>query len=176
MLETPPKKLETPRKIGDPPKNWRTPPEKLETPRRNWRPPGTRPEPPPKKLENPPSDQTRPPCGQTDACENITLAKTSFRPVMNGASLIPGSKGNDYKNAFQYDAYRPLLTVRGCLCPGVSIQGVSVTDRCKNITLPQTLFTGGKNVAHKCQTAFICGMNRSKRGRMNQLDPLYNFS
>ena len=25
--------------------------------------------------------QHHPPCGQTHACENITLAKTSFRPV-----------------------------------------------------------------------------------------------
>ena len=32
--------------------------------------------PPPKIWRNPP------PCGQTHACENITLAKTSFRPVI----------------------------------------------------------------------------------------------
>ena len=61
----PPRKIGDPQKFGDPPKNW-TPPEKLETP-------GTR----------PPRDQTPPLWTEwmTDACENITLAKTSFRPV-----------------------------------------------------------------------------------------------
>ena len=58
--DTPPKK--TPQKFGG------TPPKK--TPPKIWRNP-------PKKT---PLDQT-PPCGQTHACENITLAKPSFRPV-----------------------------------------------------------------------------------------------
>ena len=57
-----------------PPKNWR-PREKLETPppKKNWRHP-------PRKLEAP-RDQTPPVNRITHACENITLAKTSFRPV-----------------------------------------------------------------------------------------------
>ena len=52
-LETPRKNWRPPRKIGDPLKNWRHP----------------------EKLETPPVNR------MTDACENITLAKTSFRPV-----------------------------------------------------------------------------------------------
>ena len=73
-----------PRKIGDPP-------EKLETPPKNWR--------PPKKIGDSPSWEQTPPgltckacCHthppllwtewMTDRCKNITLAKTSFRPVI----------------------------------------------------------------------------------------------
>ena len=54
VFRRPPQRIEDhpPRKIGDPRKNWR----------------------PPEKLETPPVDR--------HACENITLAKTSFRPVM----------------------------------------------------------------------------------------------
>ena len=94
----PPRKLET-----TPPKNWRPPqkigdpPEKLEDP------PGPDPTPPKKKIGDPPKtiggppppDQTPqdwparhagipPPLWtewMTDRCKNITLAKTSFRPV-----------------------------------------------------------------------------------------------
>ena len=82
----PPQNWRPPQKIGDPPKNW-SPPEKLETS--------------PEKLETP-RDQTPPPPPGTDlqgmlgyplplplwteflthACENIILAKTSFRPVI----------------------------------------------------------------------------------------------
>ena len=75
LVGDPPEKLEIPRKIGDPPKNWRPPekleipPEKLENPPKNWR--------PPEKLETPLWTEW-----MTDACENITLAKTSFRPVI----------------------------------------------------------------------------------------------
>ena len=60
--ETPPENLEQapPRKFGA-----GTPPENLEQ------------APPPKIWSRHP-----PPCGQTHACENITLAKTSFRPVI----------------------------------------------------------------------------------------------
>ena len=56
-----------------PPKIWRKPPEKLE-------------EPPLENLEEPPP----PPLWtewMTDACENITLTKTSFRPVIIAAGL-----------------------------------------------------------------------------------------
>ena len=76
------------------------------------------------------------------------------------------------KNAFQWDAYRPLFTVRGVsvlgsIYPGggvvsvqagslsrvVSVQGGSLsgrplggqTDACENITWPQTSFAGGNN-------------------------------
>ena len=61
-----------------PPKNWRTPP-------KNWRTP-PRPDPPRKIGEPPenwrtPPDQTPPVDRMTHACENITLAKTSFQPV-----------------------------------------------------------------------------------------------
>ena len=52
---------------------WRSPPSK------NWRPPAPRKfggTPSPENLETPPVDRI------TDACKNITLAKTSFRPVI----------------------------------------------------------------------------------------------
>ena len=71
------RKLETP-----PPKIWsRYPPRKFGA--------GT---PPPENLEQAPPPKfgagTPPPCGQTHACENITLAKTSFRPVVR-LQLVP---------------------------------------------------------------------------------------
>ena len=75
-------------------------------------------------------------------------------------------KINKNKIAFQQDAYRPLIAriSQHALCMGVSgpwgvcSGGVGIpacteadqspvnrmTDRCKNITLPQTLFAGGK--------------------------------
>ena len=66
-----------------PRKNWR-PPENLEDPPKNWTTPqkfgGT----PLKIWRNPPENLEEPPLWtewMTDACENITLAKTSFRPV-----------------------------------------------------------------------------------------------
>ena len=92
--DTPPRKFgadTTPAKIwsrhpprkfgaGTPPKIWSrpTPPGNLEQ------------APPPDNLEQAPPppptpenlEQAPPPCGQTHACENITLAKTSFRPVI----------------------------------------------------------------------------------------------
>ena len=79
-LETPPENLEQ----APPPKIWsRHPPRKF---RAGTPPPkfgaGT---PPPENLEQAPPpnlEQAPPPCGQTHACENITLAKTSFRPVI----------------------------------------------------------------------------------------------
>ena len=82
-----------PRKIGadTPPKNWsRHPPENLEqappknTPPKIWsRPP--RKKYPPQKLE-----QAPPPVNRiTDTCKNITLAKTSFRPVISVLYSIP---------------------------------------------------------------------------------------
>ena len=94
--------LTTPPQSPDPLKNWRTPqknwrpPKKLETP---WDqiPPGLTckacwdtPSPGTDlqgMLGYPPGTDLQgmlghpPPCGQTHACENITLAKTSFRPV-----------------------------------------------------------------------------------------------
>ena len=60
-LETP-----LPEKIGDPPKNWRPPRKIVDTP-------GIRPPPPVDRI--------------TDACKNITLAKTSFRPVIREMSF-----------------------------------------------------------------------------------------
>ena len=80
----PPEKLETPR-------DRTTPSKKLETPPKNWR--------PPEKLETPPGPDPPPPWDwlarharhyrkhtppvnrMTNRCKNITLAKTSFRPV-----------------------------------------------------------------------------------------------
>ena len=58
--------VETPRKIGEPPQKLETPQD--QTPPKNWRPP---------PGPDPPVDR------MTHACENITLAKTSFRPVTN---------------------------------------------------------------------------------------------
>ena len=58
------------------------PPEKLEEPplRKIGDPPG--PDPPSRdQTFPPPGPDLSPPHGQTDACENITFAKTSFRPV-----------------------------------------------------------------------------------------------
>ena len=59
------------------------------------------------------------------------------------------------KNAFQWDAYRPLFTVGGFSVQGESLsRGVSVreatspcgqTNACESITLPQTSFEGGNN-------------------------------
>ena len=108
----PPEKLEPlHRKIGDPSQKIGDPsqkigdpsPEKLETLPKNWRPlkncrlPGTR-LPPPRKIGDPPRTRTSllgltckacwdthpPPWTEwmTDRCKNITLAKTSFRPVI----------------------------------------------------------------------------------------------
>ena len=92
------KKNSPPKKLGGPPL----------TPPKNWRPPGTDLQgmlgyPPGTDLQGmlgypppwdwlarhagiPPGTDLQgmlgyPPCGQTDACKNITLAKTSFRPV-----------------------------------------------------------------------------------------------
>ena len=112
-LETPPKiwSRHPPRKFGagTPPENLeQAPPENLEqaplsppqkfgagTPPKIWsrHPPrkfgaGT---PPPKIWSRHPPRKFgagTPPCGQTHACENITLAKTSFRPVKITASLL----------------------------------------------------------------------------------------
>ena len=83
---------------------WRSPPENLEEPPQKKTPPKNLEEPPqketpPENLENPPLKIWRnpprkfggtlpPPCGQTHACENITLAKTSFRPVKIGFYTI----------------------------------------------------------------------------------------
>ena len=71
------------RKLETPPKIWsRHPPENLEQahpPPKIW----SR-HTPPENLEQAPLRKFgagTPPCGQTHACENITLAKTSFRPV-----------------------------------------------------------------------------------------------
>ena len=81
---TPPEKLKT---RPTPQKKLETPPEKLETPPKNWRPPEKLEIPlgpdqsPPRKIGDPPGPDQTPPCGQTHACKNITLAKTSFRPV-----------------------------------------------------------------------------------------------
>ena len=78
-----------PRKFGGPPpENWRTPP-------KIWRNPPKNLEDPPENLEEPPrkfggTPPYRPPWTIpppppvdriTDACKNITLAKTSFQPV-----------------------------------------------------------------------------------------------
>ena len=74
----PPEKLEEhppPKKFGDPPENLEEhPPENLETPQD---------QPPPPQDQTPPGPDTPPLWTEwmTDACENITLAKTSFRPV-----------------------------------------------------------------------------------------------
>ena len=85
QLETPPRKIGAPRKIGDPPEKLETPPEKLKTPPgkigdtpppKYWR------HPPLEKLETPPKNWRPPTVDRiTDACKNITLAKTSFQPV-----------------------------------------------------------------------------------------------
>ena len=72
----PPEKLETPQKIGDPPKNWRSP-KKLEIPPKKLETPPQKIGDPPEKLETPLWTER-----MTDDCENITLAKTSFRPVI----------------------------------------------------------------------------------------------
>ena len=69
------------RKIGDPPEKLETPPEKLETPRKLQPPPGT-------DLQG--MLGYPPPPRQTHACENITLAKTSFRPVIMPVCLLGG--------------------------------------------------------------------------------------
>ena len=75
------RKLEnSPKKFGGtpPPRKFGGPPGKIGDPPKNWS--------PPEKLETPPRDQTQtpPPLNRmTDRCKNITLAKTSFRPVMN---------------------------------------------------------------------------------------------
>ena len=82
-LEDPPKKY-PPRKFGGTPKKY-PPPESLEEPpQKNT---------PPENLEEPPQKNTPPKFGgtppkipppvnrMTDRCKNITLAKTSFRPV-----------------------------------------------------------------------------------------------
>ena len=67
---------------------WRSPPQKIppaqKIPPQKNTPPTTPPKkyppkPPPKLEQN--LERTPPPRGQTHACENITLAKTSFRPV-----------------------------------------------------------------------------------------------
>ena len=88
-LENPPEKLETPQKFGDPPGTRPDPPhpENLEEPPlpKNWRPPwkfGDPPGPdPPRKFGGTPPGTRPPPVDRmTHACENITLAKTSFRP------------------------------------------------------------------------------------------------
>ena len=80
-LETPPKNWRHPH-----PKNWRhlpprkigRPPSKLETsPWKIGDHPHSGPDPPPPKNWRPPPPVDR----ITDACKNITLAKTSFRPV-----------------------------------------------------------------------------------------------
>ena len=84
---TPPENLEVkkfggtpPKKRHTPPKIWRYPPKKA-PPKRHppkiWRIGGT-----------PPKIWRYPPRGQTHACENITLAKTSFRPVMTGVQVL----------------------------------------------------------------------------------------
>ena len=71
----PPENLEEspPRKIGDHPPKFGEPPQKI------WRNP-------PRKFGGPspiPGPDTLPPVNRiTHACENITLAKTSFRPVI----------------------------------------------------------------------------------------------
>ena len=52
---------------------------------------------------------TLPPCGQTHTCKNITLAKTSFRPV----KMVQSGRYASYWNAFLLNAYyfyKPSLT------------------------------------------------------------------
>ena len=100
--DTPPENLEEP----PPPKIWRNPPKRHppqnleEAPPKKTPPPkfgGTPqkktpcpPAPPPKIWRTPPPDRHPPPVNRiTDTCKNITLAKTSFRPVMmNGAFTV----------------------------------------------------------------------------------------
>ena len=77
------------------------------------------------------------------------------------------------KNAFQYDAYRPLVArisqhalLRGGGVPGSegctwSPLGRDVnrmTDRCKNIILPQNSFAGGNNVNTTQHHCFKCNL------------------
>ena len=106
---TPPENIRHPPKFQTPPKNFRhfpenfrhppwtfqTPPKNFrhaplpkisDTPPENFRHPPEISDPSPRKFQTPPQDQTRHPPLWTEflthACENITLAKTSFRPVM----------------------------------------------------------------------------------------------
>ena len=97
---------------------WRSPPENLEDPPKNWRTPqkfgGT----PPEKLETSLKNWRPLPVNRiTHACENITLAKTSFRPVkMSTANavtyhanrLITGWK---YKKKFMTKMTNEQLTI-----------------------------------------------------------------
>ena len=79
----PPKIWRNPPPKKTPPKNLEEPPQK-ETPPKIWKPPLKIWRNPPRKF----GGTLPPPCGQTHACENITLAKTSFRPVKIGFYTI----------------------------------------------------------------------------------------
>ena len=52
------------------------------------------------------------------------------------------------------------VPARGCTCPGVPAQVPlpvnRITDTCKNITLPQTSFAGGKNVCFHAACSLWC--------------------
>ena len=99
----PPGKLETPRKIGDHPST-----QKLETtsPRKIGDPPG--PDPPVNRM--------------TDACENITLAKTSFRPVKMIIALDRGVRKECDSPRHQSNTFshRPVLVelIEFCIFTG----------------------------------------------------------
>ena len=87
---SPQKKLETPRKFGDhpPPENWRHPP---------------------------PDQTTHPPWTEflTHACENITLAKTSFRLVTRMHSS--GMHTTRLLTIFQHSLHGGGVCMGGCL-------------------------------------------------------------
>ena len=92
---TPPAKFggTPPENLEDPPENLEDPPWKFggippkKTPPKFGGPPHSPPPPPPQKFGEPPHPVDR----ITDACKNITLAKTSFRPVIiNGSAPTLG--------------------------------------------------------------------------------------
>ena len=111
-----------------------TPPEKLESthPLKNWRTPRKIGDHPPRKIGDHPPGPDHPPCGETHACKNITLAKTSFRPVKMTAVLRLWSRQSSKRGVRGYLSFslKQVIIIRMFVCarqgPGAVVVGFHV--------------------------------------------------